>query len=252
VASIAAGQQQGTTDVKFFMGELQKSPYELVVRKGITALNQIKTLGVPSIDSASSMSCQSILHGANLTLNKDYTLVLIGTSGARVSAVQAGKVDGSCELTPYPELFHDKYGMTILKPVGKQQPYFAAGGWGYNVKWANADPQHKEAVIRLAEAALLAMQWLYNPANKPKVLELVEKGLDVPPQYAEPFYQRLVTESAYTPDGFVPKASADGETHTLVDIGTLKTYPNLAQLFDWSIVQAAAARLKLHVRKPDY
>lgn len=251
-ASIAAGYQQGTTDVKFFLGELQKSPYELVVRKGITKMSQIKTLGVPSLDSASSQACQQMLSANHVIANKDYTMVLIGTSGSRVAAVQAGKVDGSCELVPYPELYHDQYGLTILQGVqGKALPWFAAGGWGYNKKWAE-DPEHHEAVVRLAEADLLAIRWLYAPANKPKVLDMIAKRMDVPPKYAEILYDRLVGEQAYTPDGYIPRPAADTDAHIMVDIGLLKSYPAIAQYFDWSILETAAQRLKMHIRKPEY
>jgi ABC-type nitrate/sulfonate/bicarbonate transport system substrate-binding protein len=251
VASVGGGWEQGTTDVKIFMGELQKSMYQLVVRKGITKFSEIKTLGVPSIDSASSQFCQSILKSAKLVANKDYQFVLLGTSGARVAAVQAGKVDGSCELVPFPELYHDKYGMTVLQSNRGQLPYFAAGAWAYNVKWG-ADPQHRETVVRLAEAILLAIRWIYDPANKAKVIDMAAKGLNVPDKYASYFYDQLIGQQAYTPDGYLAKPSVVTDAQIMVDIGLVKSYPNVSQYFDWSILQEAAKRLNIRVRKPEY
>jgi hypothetical protein len=251
VASVAGGWEAGTTDVKIFFGELQKSMYQLVVRKGITKLTDIKTLGVPSIDSASSQFCQALLRGAHLSANKDYQFVLLGTSGARVAAVQAGKVDGSCELVPFPELYHDQYGMTVLQPNGAKLPYFAAGAWGYNVKWA-ADPQHHEAIVRLAEAILLAIQWIYNPENKAKVIDLAAKGLNVPQKYAEYFYDDLIGQQAYTPDGYLAKPAVDLDAQIMTDIGLVKSYPNVSKYFDWSILQEAAKRLNVRIRKVEY
>src|SRR5580698_6928680 len=54
LGTTATGAQQGATDVKIFLAETERVPYELIVRKGITRMDQIKTLGVPGITSASS------------------------------------------------------------------------------------------------------------------------------------------------------------------------------------------------------
>lgn len=251
LGTVATGAQQGATDVKIFLAETERAPYELIVRKGVTRMDQIKTLGVPGITSASSQYCQQILKAAGLSVDKNFSLVLLGTSGARVAAVQAGKVDGSCELSPFPELYKQQYGLETLKANGAL-PYFAAGAWAYNTKWG-ADPAHHEALVRLAEAVLLATKWSTDPANKSKVIDLVAKSFDVPQNVAAGFYHVEIEEGALSPDAYMSKPSAAAVGRAMVAIGAMPAEPaSYAQYFDWSILQTAAQRLKIKIRKSEY
>lgn len=251
LGTTAAGAEEGATDVKIFLAEVQRVPYELVVRKGVTKMSQVKTLGVPGITSASSQYCQQILKTAGFSAGKDFELVLLGTSGARVAAVQAGKVDGSCEMTPFPALFKQQYGLETLR-ANTSLPYFAAGAWAYSTKWG-ADPAHHEALVRLAEAVLMSAQWTTNPANKTKVIDMVQKSFEVPRPIAEAFYHVEIEEGALSPDAYLPKEASVAVARAMVAIGAMPKEPtSYAQYFDWSILQTAAQRLKIKIRKPEY
>jgi ABC-type nitrate/sulfonate/bicarbonate transport system substrate-binding protein len=251
LGTTATGAQEGATDVKIFLAEVQRAPYELVVRKGVTRMDQIKTLGVPGITSASAQYCQQILKTAGLSVDKNFELVLLGTSGARVAAVQAGKVDGSCEMTPFPELYKQQYGLETLR-AKETLPYFAAGAWAYSTKWGK-DPAHHEALVRLAEAVLMAAQWSSNPANKTKVIDMVQRTFEVPRPVAEIFYHVQIEEGALSPDCYMPKEAAVAVGRAMVAIGAMPKEPaSYAQYFDWSILQTAAQRLKIKIRKSEY
>jgi ABC-type nitrate/sulfonate/bicarbonate transport system substrate-binding protein len=252
LGTVASGWLQGATDVKIFLAETQKSPYDLILRPGISKLSDIKTLGVPGMTSASAQTCQQLLRASNYRVNKDYRMVLLGTSGARVAAVQAGKVDGSCESVPFPSLYHEQYGLTVFT-VGKGGiPFFAAGAWGYSTKWG-ADPEHRETLIRIAEAVLMATRWSYDPANKEKIIAMVQRTFDVPRSAAELFYRQEIGQQILSPDCYMPRASALGVLQAMVDIDEMKEIPkNIGQYFDWSILQTAAQRLKIKIRAPEY
>jgi ABC-type nitrate/sulfonate/bicarbonate transport system substrate-binding protein len=252
LGTVASGWLQGATDVKIFLAETQKSPYDLILRPGITKLGDVKTLGVPGMTSASAQTCQQLLRSANFHVNKDYRMVLLGTSGARVAAVQAGKVDGSCESVPFPQLYKEQYGLTVY-PVGKGGiPYVAAGAWGYSTKWG-ADPEHHETLVRIAEAVLMATRWSYDPANKEKIIAMVQRSFDVPRASAELFYKEEIGAQILSPDCYMPRQAAVGVLQAMVDIDEMKEIPkNVGQYFDWSILQTAAQRLKIKIRAPEY
>lgn len=249
--SVAVGFMHGVANVKIFAGSLQKPAYELVARPGIGQLTQIKTLGVPSVESASSQVCQAILRSAHMEVNKDYSLVLLGTSGARVAAVQAGKVDGSCELLPFPELYRDRNGLVILAKASTYLPEYAAGAWIYNTQWAR-DPVHHAALVRLAEAILLASRWAMDSAHKSPVVALVAKTLNVPAEYAELFYAAEIGQQLMTPDGYIPMRAALGNAADMVNMGLVKTPPDPSKYYDWSILQEAAKALAMPIRRPEY
>lgn len=250
--TVAQGYTKGATDVKAFLGELQKPAYLMVTGKGITNVSQITTLGVPSTDSASAMNCEAILSkDANFTVNDQYKLVLLGTSGARVAAVQAGKVSASCEMVPYPQEYQAKYGMKILASAASVLPYFGAGVYVYNTKWAQ-NPTNHEALVRLAEAYLLADKWAFDPANKSQVEALVAKTFNVAAQYAQVFYNAEIGQQLQTPDGYIPIEAANGDSQAMVQVGLAKTAPNPSQYYDWSILQTAAKNLGMTIRTPSY
>jgi hypothetical protein len=249
--SVAFGHMHGATNVKIFAGMMQKSPYELVVRHGITKLTQIKTLGVPSVASASSQNCQTILRSASMQANRDYALVLLGNSAARITAVQTGKVDGSCEPVPYPEYYRDTYGMTILAKASAHVPYYATGAWIYNAKWAQ-DPVHRAALLRLVQVILLAHRWTMDPVHKNEVEALAAKAFNLPAPYAQLYYAEVVGQELLTPDGYIPKQAALGNQQDHVNMGTTGTPPDLSQYYDWSILQEAAKVLGIPIRQPEY
>ncbi len=248
---VVFGYVHGATNVRFFAGEMQKPPYELVVRKGITELNQIKTLGVSTVGSTSSQSCQTMLRLAHMQANRDYDLVLLGTASARIAAVQAGKVDGTCEPVPYPEYYHDTYGMTVLAKTSDVLPYYATGGWIYNARWAQ-DPVHRAALVRLTEAILLAIRWTMDPSNKSRVEALAATAFRVPDRYAELYYAELVGRQLLTPDGYIPKQAAESNARDYPNMGLTGPAPRFSQYYDWSILKEAARTLGFSIRQPEY
>lgn len=131
-------------------------------------------------------------------------------------------------------------------------PTYAAGAWAYSTKWA-ADPVHRETLVRVAMAVLSATRWAYNPANKQKLLDLLQQSMDVPRSAAEQLYHVEIELAALSPDCYIPKAAATGVFEAMVTIGALKTIPSdYSQYHDWSILQTAAQRLGVKIRKPEY
>jgi ABC-type nitrate/sulfonate/bicarbonate transport system substrate-binding protein len=248
---VVFGRMHGATSVRIFAGEMQKPPWELVVRKGITQLNEIKTLGVSSVGATSSQNCQTILRSAHMRANRDYDLVLLGNASARIAAVQAGKVDGSCEPLPYPEYYHDKYGMAVLAKTSDYLPYYATGGWIYNAQWAQ-DPIHRAALVRLTEAILLAHRWTMDPSNKSRVEAMAARAFKVPDRYAELYYAELVGRQLLTPDGYIPKQAAESNAQDYANMGLVGPAPPFSRYYDWSILQEAARTLGFSIRQPEY
>lgn len=249
------GAKSPSKDVRIFIGELQASPFELVVRDGVTRLAEVKTVGVASLDSASAQICQAILNNAHFVENRDYRLIVVGLTGTRIKAVQSGSVDATCEAMPFPEQYNEKYGLRVLGgmtgPRGGLLP-FVAGAWVYNVQWAK-DPAHREALVRIAQAYLLGLQWTFDPGNKDRVTDMIEHSFSVSRPVALGFYRRLITEKMLSPDGYLPKATLAGVARVMGGTGTLQTTADeLTQYFDWSILQAAARRLGMTMRKPEY
>lgn len=249
------GAKSPSKDVRIFIGELQASPFELVVRNGVARLADVKTVGVASLDSASAQICQAILNDAHFVENRDYRLVVVGLTGARIKAVQSGSVDATCEAMPFPEQYKEKYGLRILGglsgPRGGLLP-FVAGAWVYNVQWAK-DPAHREALVRIAQAYLLGLQWTFDPANKDRVTGMIERSFSVSHEVALAFYDRLVNEKMLSPDGYLPMATLEGVARVMGSTGTLQTTPTeLTQYFDWTVLETAARRLGMTMRKPEY
>ena len=254
LGTVASGFAAGATDVRIFLAETQRSPYALVMKKGMTKPAELKTLGVPGMTSASAQTCQQLLRDDyNLQVNRDYRMVLVGTAGARVAAVAAGTIDGSCETIPNPQLYHDQYGLTLVPIPHGGVPSFAAGAWAYSTKWAAADPEHREILVRIAEAVLMATRWSYDPRNKQQVIASAMESMQVPRGAAEAFYNAQIGEQILSPDAYIPKASALGVLQAMVDIQAIPAIPkDIGQYFDWSILQTAADRLKIKIRKPEY
>lgn len=249
------GANSPSKDVRIFIGELQASPFELVVRDGVTNLAGVKTVGVASLDSASAQICQAILNNAGFVEHRDYQLQVVGLTGSRIKSVQSGSVDGTCEAMPFPEQYHEQFGMRVLGGMtasgGGVLP-FVAGAWVYNVRWAQ-DPAHREALVRIAEAYLLGLRWTFDPANADHVTAMIEQSFSVSHAVALGFYRSLITDKMLSPDGYLPKSTLEGVARVMAGTGTLQTTPAaLEQYFDWSILQTAARRIGMTIRKPEY
>jgi ABC-type nitrate/sulfonate/bicarbonate transport system substrate-binding protein len=87
------------------------------------------------------------------------------------------------------------------------------------------------------------VEWLYNPANKAKAVDILVRYAKQDPKDCADAYDFYVTKlKLFGRDGDVSDAVYEKMADGLADIGIIKKpYPPKSAIFDGSFVQAAAA-----------
>jgi ABC-type nitrate/sulfonate/bicarbonate transport system substrate-binding protein len=112
--------------------------------------------------------------------------------------------------------------------------------WGANSTWAE---KNRDAVNAFARNYKRGVQWLYNPANKDKAVEILVRYAKQNPKDCADAYDFYLTKlKLFGLDGDVSDAVYEKMADGLADIGIVKKpYPPKSAIFEGSFVKAAAS-----------
>jgi NitT/TauT family transport system substrate-binding protein len=146
----------------------------LLVRPEIRRVEDLKgkMLGVAGIRSISDVSIRLLLTKYGLVPDVDVTIVTLGGSGVRLTALQGGKVDGTLLSAPQNKAavkmgFRELIFMKDLRGV-------PSGSLSTSVRKIQNDP---DSIIRAIKVTLRALRFI--KANKEETLKLMSKELGI-------------------------------------------------------------------------
>ncbi|MFG1403340.1 ABC transporter substrate-binding protein [Xanthobacter sediminis] len=179
---IAAGEKGG--DVKAIGTETRRTSFSLVAQGDIRSYKDLKgkAIAVTQLNEAAATMVRLLLKKNGLEAD-DYQLVALGATPNRFAALQNGAV--AAALLSQPIDFKAvaegkvKLGDTADAFTG---PYivFAATG-----AWLKAQP---DTAARFLRAARRGAQWLYDPNNKERAVDILVKAIKSTPEDAAKTY----------------------------------------------------------------
>ncbi|EJW09691.1 periplasmic protein [Rhodovulum sp. PH10] len=114
-------------------------------------------------------------------------MVALTNSRDRVVALGNGQVQGALLIAPFDTLAVEK-GMKILDVY--KEPYVQTP-LILNKPWAES---HRQAAVGLTKALQKAANWIYDPANKQKAIDILAAYTKIDPAICEKSYQFIVEE----------------------------------------------------------
>lgn len=186
--AVIAGAAKGGGGVVIVAG-FNRAYYVLVARPQIRSYADLKgkVIGVSALRAGETPLLRTLLKARGLS-EGDYQMVVAGGTPERVTAIQAGSIDATM-LTPPLDLPLIQKGFTRLGASTEVLPDFAFLTLGTNRSWAQAN---SEALVRVLAALTEATDWLLNPSNRDRAVQILAKRLNVSPDEARQTYEGTV------------------------------------------------------------
>ena len=230
-----------TPDVFAFMG-VSRGTVRLVVNPGIKEYGDLrgKTLAVDAVATGYSLVLQKLLQLGGLKAN-DYRLESVGGTAERAQALMENKFSGTILTTPL-EIAPEARGYRRLaNAVDILGPYQTIVGMARR-GWAQ---DNRAALVGFIRASTEAIDWLFDPKNRPAAVAIYLQHLpNVPEGAAQQHVDALLGER----EGFTRGGALDAEGMMTVlrirsELGVPRkklTYP--ARYIDESYLKAAKGR----------
>ena len=225
--------------VKIIINDIVASPYAVFAKPQIKTIADLKgkVMSIGGPNDITLIYIKPLLASAGLKTT-DVDFVYAKAAGDRFAALVAGAVDAAI-LNPPTYFKALSAGLTHLGDTATFAPSIPFTVWGANAGWA---AKNRDALVAFAKSYRRAVQWLYDPANKAKAIDILVKHAKQDAKDSAEAYDFLVTKlKLFGRDGDVPDAAYEKMAEGLADIGIVKKpYPAKSAIVDGSFVQAAA------------
>jgi ABC-type nitrate/sulfonate/bicarbonate transport system substrate-binding protein len=177
---------------------------------------------------------------ANGVADEEYDFQYAGTTNARYAALKAGAMDAVILTDPFDaEAIKEGYTrLDDLRPKYINADNYLGPSPAVNRDWARENP---EAAVRYIRAAVAAILWIYDPANKEELLTRMETSLGLSREALEYTYQRNVVDfRQWSTDGRIKDSAIQGVLGSLVELGFLSPpTPPPTKYYDMPYVERA-------------
>ena len=229
---------QGATE-RIILNDIIASPYGIFAKPGIKQIADLKgkLISIGGPNDITLIYIKPFLASAGLKAT-DVDFVYAKAAGDRFAALVAGGVDATI-LNPPTYFKATSAGLSNLGDTATFAPNIPFTVWGANSAWAE---KNRDLLAAFARNYKRAVQWLYDPANKAKAVDILVRHAKQDPKDSLEAYDFLVTKlKLFGPDGDVSDTVYEKMAEGLADIGIIKKpYPPKSAIFDGSFVQAAA------------
>jgi NitT/TauT family transport system substrate-binding protein len=178
--------------VKIISGALEKIPYDVVARPEIKSGADLrgKTVGVDALTGGTTLMLREVFEKAYKLSDKDYKLLVVGTSPDRYAALKGGSVQVTFMGPPF-NLRARQEGYTKLTTFHEH-----LGPIQFVVQFANDEylRTNRAEVVKFIKGMAEATKWLYDPKNKEEALAVYTKILKGSREAAETDYHYLIEE----------------------------------------------------------
>ncbi len=238
--------QEKGAKVKIISGALEKIPYDIMARPEIKSGANIKgkVMGVDSLSGGTTLMVREVLEKAYKLTDKDYQLLVVGTSPERYAALKGGAVAVTFMAPPF-NLRAAKEGFTKLTTFHEY-----LGPIQFVVEFAHEDyiRSNRAEVVKFLKGMIEAARFLYDPKNKEDALAIYMKILKGTREAAETDYRFLIEEfKPFPTDSSVNKQAIEKTMELRVKAGRYegKPTPSYLQYVDTTLVEDAKKQLGL-------
>lgn len=219
------------------------TPYTVVGRKGITSIEQLrgKTIMIGGPNDITRPFIDKLLAAHGLKPG-DYTYTYAGAPATRYAALLTGAIDATPLLPPVTFTAMSE-GFPALDDTRKYFPNFPTSGYTARVPWATT---HRALLVAFVKSFLQGVQWLYDPANKAKALQILEDTTNTKPEVAAKTYDLYTRGRLFSTNGRYETAEFAQVVDMLVRTNQITgPAPPAARFFDDTYVDQAAVQLRL-------
>ena len=176
--------------------------------------------------------------------DNDYDFQFAGSSAARFAALKSGAVDATILTDPF-DYQAEQEGFKKLDVLVPR--YVNADNYGYVIHVAQADwaKAHQDELERYIRAQIKSVEWIYDPANKQEMFNLVGPKNNISQETFDRLYKRDVQDAKYwSTDGKITDSGVQGVLNSLIELDSLKApAPAPGKYYDLTYLNAALASM---------
>jgi NitT/TauT family transport system substrate-binding protein len=229
---------QGAAE-RIIINDIIASPYGIFAKPAIKTIADLKgkLISIGGPNDITLIYIKPFLASAGLKTT-DVDFIYAKAAGDRFAALVAGGVDATI-LNPPTYFKATSMGLSHLGDTATFAPNIPFTVWGANTTWA---AKNRDALTAFARNYKRAVQWMYDPANRSKAVDiLVRTAKQSPTDCADAYDFYVAKLKLFGRDGDVSDDVYAKMADGLADIGIIKKpYPSKSAIFDGSFVQAAA------------
>ncbi len=218
--------------VKGVMGWFDRPLHMLIARPEIKKLSDLKgrKVAVSGMGSAPHIVLREAFLQAGMNPDRDVTVLAVGGSGDRLTALTAGTVDATPVDVAYIEKA-EKLGLVSLLYLG-DVVNLRLGGFGVSLEKIRRNPNQ---IVRMIRATLKGVRFM--KTNKSETLAIMHAYLNVSVPAAEKIYEFSLR--SLNVDGLVAKSTLDAEIRLAKEQLKISDEIPEDKLMDWRFLKEA-------------
>ncbi|HEY7066843.1 MAG TPA: ABC transporter substrate-binding protein [Chloroflexota bacterium] len=240
--NVVLARQQGAN--LLIVGGLQnRATYYLLGQRDVHAIEDLrgKRVGVAGTTTGDSVLVRAMLGAHGLHERDDYTLLRIGGTPDRFSALLAGAIESVMLIDPFNYAAYDA-GYTDLGAAYTVVPEFQGTGTNVQADWAR---QNEATLVGFQKALIRGIRWAYDPANAAAVVQLAVDNSGIERRYAEQSLKEYAQAEVWPRDGLITEKGLAWVIDQAAAVGELQPpYPSVQEITDQSYTRKALAQLE--------
>ena len=225
--------------IRIVAGAAANAPFRVVAAKTIKSWSDLKgkTISVGGLTDV-TLYFLRVMARKNGLADKDYDLLYGGGTPSRFAQLASGAVAATILTNPV-DFSALEQGYVDLGSVPQYLPNWAQNNILTDTRWAS---QHRATLVRFLRAYIRATRYVYEPANRDDVINILAKYTRATRQVGAATYDLYVKQEVIAREAALFEDGIKANFDALVAAGDLVAPPPLAGFIDGSFLAEAMKR----------
>jgi ABC-type nitrate/sulfonate/bicarbonate transport system substrate-binding protein len=222
--------------IRIVAGAASNAPFRVVAAKTIKDWSDLrrKTISVGGLTDV-TLYFLRVMARRNGLADQDYDLLYGGGTPNRFAQLASGAVAAAILTNPV-DFSALEQGYVDLGSVPQYLPNWAQNNILTDTRWA---PQHRTALVRFLRAQIKATKYIYEPANRDQIIDILVKYTRTTPQVGAATYDLYIKQRVIAREAALFEDSIKANFDALIARGDLLEAPPLDGFIDGSYLAEA-------------
>jgi ABC-type nitrate/sulfonate/bicarbonate transport system substrate-binding protein len=222
--------------IRIIAGAASNAPFRVVAAKTIRSWSDLrhKTISVGGLTDV-TLYFLRVMARKNGLGDQDYDLLYGGGTPNRFAQLASGAVAAAILTNPV-DFAALEQGYVDLGSVPQFLPNWAQNNILTDTRWA---PQHRAALVDFLRAQIKATKYIYEPANRDEVIDILVRHTRTTPQVGAATYDLYIKQQVIARDAALFEHGIKANFDALIAMGDVTEPPPLADFIDGSFLAEA-------------
>jgi ABC-type nitrate/sulfonate/bicarbonate transport system substrate-binding protein len=222
--------------IRIVAGAASNAPFRVVAARTIKNWSDLrrKTISVGGLTDV-TLYFLRVMARKNGLADQDYDLLYGGGTPNRFAQLASGAVAAAILTNPV-DFYALEQGYVDLGSVPQYLPNWAQNNILTDTRWA---PQHRATLVRFLRAHIKATKYIYEPANRDQIIDILVKHTRTTPQIGAATYDLYIKQHVIAREAALFEDAIKANFDALIAMGDLIEAPPLDGFIDGSFLAEA-------------